>query len=85
MEAMSVGVPSIATKVGGIIDFAIDNQNCLLIEKQNPQQIADAIVNLLEDKKLSDELGQNGKITSDKYQWGKIIKEIEKTYLALVE
>lgn len=83
LEAMSVGVPSVATKVGGIVDFAIDGQNCLLVDKQNPKQIADAIVNLLEDKQLSNELGQNGKITSRKYLWGKVIKEIEKVYLEL--
>ena len=43
VEAMSAGLPVIATRCGGPEDF-VDNQNGILIEVDNYQQLKDAIV-----------------------------------------
>ncbi len=48
LEAMSIGLPVIASDVGGISE-AVDASNGILISSEQPQEVADAIVTILED------------------------------------
>lgn len=43
LEAISSGMPVIATKVGGIPDLVVNMENGILVERKNPRQIAQAI------------------------------------------
>jgi len=42
IEAMACGLPIIATKVGGLPDLVKDGSNGILVEVQNPDQLANA-------------------------------------------
>jgi len=57
LDAMSVGKPVIGSRAGGIPEMIIDSENGLLVDKQNPQQLAEAILRLAQDQKLRDQLG----------------------------
>lgn len=50
LESMSVGLPIIASKVGGIPEQVIENWNGLLVERESPDDLANAIVDLMEDE-----------------------------------
>jgi glycosyltransferase involved in cell wall biosynthesis len=52
LEAMSAGVPAIATRVGGVPEIAPDHE-VELIEPGDPQLLAKAIVKLLEHPELT--------------------------------
>jgi glycosyltransferase involved in cell wall biosynthesis len=52
IEAMASGVPIIASKVGGLIDFLVDNDNALLHEPRSPASIAAALTHGLWDASL---------------------------------
>ena len=47
MEAMSCGLPIVATRVGGIPDIVLHNQTGLLVDKGSIQGLAQAIILLL--------------------------------------
>lgn len=47
LEAMSQGVPVVATRVGGIPEVIQDKVNGLLVEAANPRSLAEAIVECL--------------------------------------
>jgi glycosyltransferase involved in cell wall biosynthesis len=49
LEAAVSGIPVIATKVGGIPEIVIHNQNGLLVTPENPAQLADAIENMVKE------------------------------------
>lgn len=51
IEAMSQGLPCIGTKVGGIPELL---ENDVLVETNNPQELAEKIMEILGDKKLYD-------------------------------
>lgn len=53
MEAVSCGIPVIATAVGGNKEIVGERNGILLDEDPNPQQIADSIFRLLDDPKAA--------------------------------
>jgi spore coat protein SA len=48
-EAMATGTPVVAARVGGIPAMVIDGKTGVLVEPGNPRELADAILNLLND------------------------------------
>ena len=66
MEAMTMGIPCIATNVGGIPNY-IDNSCGMLTESNNPQMLAEKIVNMIENKKKARILGKNARERMLKY------------------
>lgn len=50
LEALSVGRPVIATNVGGVPEWITDNVEGRLVEPDDPQAIADAVIDLLGDQ-----------------------------------
>lgn len=57
IEAMAVGRPVIASKIGGPLEIITDGVDGVLIEPGNPKVLAQAISGLLEDSKLAEEMG----------------------------
>lgn len=56
MEALSTGTPVVATAVGGVVDFARDQENALLIPAKSADQIVDAVLQFVDNKELADRL-----------------------------
>ncbi len=49
LEAMGSGVPLIACAVGGLKEIIVDGEDGLLVEEQNPAQLSEAMIRLLND------------------------------------
>ena len=62
IEAMSSGLPVLSTKdVGTIPDIVVDGETGILVDRKNPEKIAEAILKLIEDPALRIEMGRKGK------------------------
>jgi glycosyltransferase involved in cell wall biosynthesis len=61
LEAMSLGKPVIASKVGGVCEIIEDGVNGMLIEPNHPEQITDRIIQLLSDKEMYHRMGWEAK------------------------
>lgn len=62
LEAMSAGLPVISTKnVGAIPDLVEDGQTGILVDKNNPRQISDALIKFACDKNLMIKFGNAGR------------------------
>jgi glycosyltransferase involved in cell wall biosynthesis len=61
LDAMSRGIPVIATDVGGIPELIKDQETGVLVPVQCPVAIAEAIINLAIDGGLRDCLGRQGR------------------------
>lgn len=62
LEAMAAGCPVISTRgVGAIAEVVSDGVTGMLVEKQNPQQLADAIIRLIENPELRRTMGEAGR------------------------
>ncbi|MFC2001653.1 glycosyltransferase [Chloroflexota bacterium] len=85
LEAQALGIPVVATNIGGIPEIVKDGESGLLVEPQNPKAIADAIIRLLDDEALRKRMGARGrKLVEEKYDWNENAKEMEALYSEFV-
>jgi glycosyltransferase involved in cell wall biosynthesis len=60
LEYMAVGLPVIATRVGGIPELVVDGETGLIVPPNNPIAFASALRNLVESPAISERMGQAG-------------------------
>jgi glycosyltransferase involved in cell wall biosynthesis len=60
-EALMRGTAVIASDTGGLAEFVRPQENGLLVPPQDSQALASALLLLLENRQLTDTLGQNGR------------------------
>jgi len=81
LEAMSMGKPIIASRVGGIPE-AIDNGNNGLLIDPNVKNIVDGIRLLICDEVIAKNLAKNAKKTAHlKFTWDQTITQFNQLYL----
>jgi len=86
LEAMSCGVPVIASRVGGIPDTITDGKTGLLVEQKNSQQLAEAIEALLNDSELRSRLVNNAtRVVKTEFSWERIAQRILREYEAIID
>ena len=61
VEAMSCARPVVVTHSGGLVESVVEGETGFIIEKRDPQALAERIVRLLKDKELASRLGQQGR------------------------
>ena len=82
MEAMSLGIPSIVTDIEGNNELVRDGINGYLISSFNPKNMANKIVELIEDNQKRELFGQKAKqIFNDEYNIERNISILEKLYI----
>jgi glycogen synthase len=81
LEAMAAGVPSVATRAGGVVEFARDEQNALLVPPDAPEALAAAILRIRSDDSLGARLSAAGRETARTFSWGSIVPQYEQVYI----
>ena len=61
VEAMACAKPTVVTRSGGMVESVVHNQTGFIIEKRNPEALAEKIRLLLRDKDLAAEMGRKGR------------------------
>jgi glycogen synthase len=82
LEAMAAGVPAVATRAGGVTEFAEDGVNALLVERDHPGALARAIDQLHSDVELRGRLRAAGRATALNLSWARIATQYEQLYLS---
>jgi len=82
LEAMSIGVPIISTKVGGIDNILEDGKTALLVEKENIEKIFEAMLKLVDDPLLRYKLASNSIEEVKNYSISKMVSETSALYLS---
>ncbi|MBI3805604.1 MAG: glycosyltransferase family 4 protein [Nitrospirae bacterium] len=81
LEAMWLGKPIIATRVGGIPEIISDGCNGLLIDPADGHAFASACLRLIDDRVLRDKLSEGARESFiGKYDVGRVAENIEKIY-----
>jgi len=78
LEAMAVGIPVIATPVGGIPDFLRDGETGLFCEINNPKSIAQKVEKLIKDRESREYIVRQAKeMIEKKYRWEMIVTKMK--------
>ena len=86
LEALSCGIPVIASNVGGIPEVVIDGVNGYIIEDFNHDNYINHIEKLAYNSELYSKFSNNGKhIIQDKYLLSNVAKNFERIYESVVD
>lgn len=81
LEAMSCGLPVVATDIGGNNEVISSGLNGFLVPSKSPESMAKIILKLLDDANLRERLGRAARRTIENYYtWDKIADNILKCY-----
>jgi len=61
MEAMAMGLPVIASEIGGIPESIVNRETGILVPPANADALADAIIELITSKDLMKQMGEAGR------------------------
>ena len=84
LEAAAAETAVIGTNVGGIPEAMSPNENGLIVEYNDVTNLAKSIANLLDDEKMSREMGVAGRLWAQNFSWNSIVKDLEKEYSAII-
>jgi glycosyltransferase involved in cell wall biosynthesis len=80
LEAMSHGVPVVATRRGGIVDIVEDGRTGVLVE-DDPAALATGITSVLADPERAQVLGEAGRTrVRERFGWDSILDRLEAVY-----
>ena len=82
VEAMASGTAVVATRTDGAQEVVEDGITGVLVNIGNIEELADAIVRLLQDKKLRQDMSERSQAAAKmRFTLGRMVDEIEKLYL----
>ncbi len=81
MEATSVGLPIVASRVGGIPQVLQDEVDALLVPPGDPGVLAQAMTRLASDPELRDHLGRRAKLRSSMFDIAEARRAVGDIYL----
>lgn len=84
LEAMASGLPSLAVRAGGVLDFAEHGRNAWLVEPESVGALRDGIARLLTDHGLRAHLVDGAMATATSRDWASIFDGVESTYRAVI-
>jgi glycosyltransferase involved in cell wall biosynthesis len=84
LEAMASGLPSLAVRAGGVLDFAVHGHNAMLAEPDSATALAEGILSLLDDPALRNILSRGALQTAQERDWGSTFDALEAEYRRVV-
>ena len=84
VEAMVMGKPVVATKVGGIPSVVIDGETGMLVPSKNPRALAEAIISLLNNPERMKNMSIAGKERAKLFSIEVMVEKTEELYEELL-
>jgi glycosyltransferase involved in cell wall biosynthesis len=85
LEAMASGTPVVSTANDGLLGYAHDGENCLLVPVDDGEALLQATRRVLDDRALADLLAAAGLRTAHAFSWPTILGELLSNFRLLRE
>jgi spore coat protein SA len=83
VEAMACETPVVATRVGGMQEIVTDETG-VLVERNDPRSLANAIIRLLDDDELRRAMGSAGRVrVAEVFAWDRVAEAALGVYVAV--
>lgn len=84
IEAVELGIPLVASQVGGIPDVVIHEKTGLLVAPGDPHELALALLRLTQDQEFANALTQNAKLhVRQNFSWQRVTSDLVSIYKGL--
>lgn len=78
VSALASRLPLITTAVGGIADYAIDDQTAWIVPVENPKAIAEKVMEIINNPDKAKKISENArKMVEEEYDWNKIAQKMK--------
>jgi glycosyltransferase involved in cell wall biosynthesis len=85
IEASAMDLPAVGTNIYGLSDAIVDGETGLLVEPKNIDQLANALLQIINDSDLRKALGQNAQKRANQYFSSELInKQVVQEYVRLL-
>jgi glycosyltransferase involved in cell wall biosynthesis len=82
MEAMSVGLPVVASDVAGVRDLLEDGAAGVVVPPGDPARLAQAVASLWQDEARRAALAAAARVAIEKYAWDRVLPQYEEILAA---
>ncbi len=79
LEGISCGLPVVTTDLPGVKDY-VDHSCSIFAKKRNAKELADAVLQLAEDKNKLDVMSSNSRDRSLLFSWANVVNQFEELY-----
>jgi glycosyltransferase involved in cell wall biosynthesis len=69
LEAMASGAACVLTDSGGVMEYAVADENALIVPPRDEKALAAAITRLVDDRPLRERLAAAGLVTARRFTW----------------
>ncbi|GAB4528966.1 MAG: glycosyltransferase family 4 protein [Anaerolineae bacterium] len=81
IDLLANGLPVVADAVGQATEYILDRQSGWLVEPEDDEAFADAVLRLLADPELRAQLGAAAaRRVQERFRWDKLVEEVERAY-----
>jgi glycosyltransferase involved in cell wall biosynthesis len=84
LEAWAAGLPVLACKRGGIVDFAADRETALLVDSEDEEALVRGMAELADDETLRTRLSRNALDAVGDYGWNAVSARIREIYEGVI-
>lgn len=85
LEAMAAGLPIVASNIAGYRTVLTEGREGWLTPPGDPEAIVHALGRLLDQPRLRQTMGQQGRVTASRYDWEHLADEILEVYRETIE
>jgi spore coat protein SA len=81
VEAMAMGIPVVASRVGGLTEIVKEGITGLLVQPDDPPALANALLRIIADKGMAEAMGRAGRERVDQlFSWNGIAERVQALY-----
>ncbi|MFZ7136938.1 MAG: glycosyltransferase family 4 protein [archaeon] len=85
LEAMALGKPVVVTNLAGVKEVICNNENGLIIEIDNPNELVNTLLDLLNNKSIQKEIGNNAFLCAKRFSYSEISKKLSNLYFKTLD
>jgi len=85
LEAMATGKPIVASNISGYASVLNHGAEGLLVPPRDRQALAQALITLISDKPLRQQMGERGLVTAADYSWERVSRQVYNYYVRVLQ
>lgn len=84
LEAMAVGKPVVASNIEGYASLVTDGVEALLVPPKDEARLAQALMSLMSDESLRQQMGARGRLKAEEYDWEYVAQRVLNYYITVL-